>query len=122
MKTMIEKLRSAFRKPEQRIQITAVKSTKITLEQWRKDPSLVEQAKNLQASSAFRMMMDCLRSEHPCGIAFPAVGAQPTDRMALQSKIEGYELALNRIEAMATPYKISKPLEATFESPQQPKK
>lgn len=113
MKKLLNKL---FNKPQEPVaQPVQVPSTSITLQQWQKNPDLVAASASLQKLPTFRLMMDCLRNSHPCHNVFAAIGVNPNDRIVHQAKIEGFEMCLNTIEAMAVPFKISKSLQETFE-------
>lgn len=118
MKTILQSLKARFSEKPIRIEVERVKSTEIRLREWQKQPHLVEMAKNLFAQPAFKLAIDCLQSEHPCHTVFSALGTNPNDRMVHQAKIEGYEICLNTLLALAQSPKTNAPLEATFEAPE----
>lgn len=100
-----------------RIRIETVRSTDLTLEVWRRSPELVDAAMKLSNDPNFRLLMDMLRNESPVNYGLPQLGVQPTDRIAHQSKVEGYHLVLNNIEAAQRLENTSAPIEAVFENP-----
>jgi len=97
------------------IKVQLVSSSILTLEQWRKDPSLVMAAKRLESDSTYQMALAVLQNSHPCHTLFAPMGVNPNDRIVHQAKIEGYELALNNFAALSTSFKSLKSLEATFQ-------
>ncbi len=109
------------RKPKkprkQRIVIQTVRSTDLTLDEYRRSPELVNAALKVWNDPNFLLIWDVLKNESPVNQGFPVIGVQATDRVAHQSKIEGYHLALNNLEALKTLDEQSIPLEATFENP-----
>lgn len=102
---------------EPSIKVQVVASNTLTLLQWRKQQTLVESAIRLSRDSTFQMALAVLRNEHPSHLAFPSTNTSPADRAAMQSRIEGYELCLNNLEALSKPFKPSQRIEATFEPP-----
>lgn len=95
---------------------------RLTLEEWRKQEAMVSESIALAKNLTYRAQIDVLRNSHPCHTLFTPIGVSPTDRIVMQAKIEGYELALNNLEAMTRYLKSPKPLEATFSDPDQPTK
>lgn len=92
---------------------------KLTLDEWRRQEQMVLESRALARNLTYRAQMDVLRNSHPCHTLFSPIGVNPNDRIVHQSKIEGYELCLNNLEAMTRPFKHAKPLEATFEAPEE---
>lgn len=85
------------------------------LDEWQRSENLVTAATRVLSDPTMRVMLDVLRNESPVNFALPDQGVQATDRIAYQSKTEGYHLALNNLEAFAM-LKTDAPLiEATFE-------
>jgi len=80
---------------------------------------MVAESITLARNLTYRAQIDVLRNSHPVHSIFPPVGISPTDRVVHNAKCEGYELCINNLEAMTKPIKASKPLEATFEPPQE---
>lgn len=99
------------------IKVLMVSSNTLTLDQWRKDQRLVASAKELARNEIYRMMVAVLENSHVRFLALPSVGTSQDDRAAMQSRIEGYQICLNNLEAMSQPWAISKPLVATFQAP-----
>lgn len=97
------------------LKVQLVSSSTLTLEQWRKDLALVTAAKRLEQDGTYQLALAVLQNSHPRHIVFAPMGVNPNDRIVHQAKIEGYELCLNNLAALSTPFKISKPLEATFQ-------
>lgn len=110
-----------FSRPKkQKIAVQSVLTTEIRLEQWRSSPELVVAAQRLRKDPTFRAIMDVLRTESPANYGLPVTGVSPEDRCHHASKIEGYNLALNNLEAMFRFNQSLTPLEATFEAEEQP--
>jgi len=82
----------------------------MTLDQFRQRPDLVAEARRLQADPWFRLQMEVLMNESPANYMTSRVSA---DRVLGQ--IEGYNLALNNLVAMATPPGDAVTLESTFD-------
>ena len=109
--------RSLFpNKQQDAIKVQVVHSTKLMLDQWRKDESLVTAMAQLEKNPTFTLAVQCLRNSHLCRISLP-LGCSPDDRVAHQARTEGYEACLKSIESLAVPFKVQKPIEATFEKP-----
>jgi len=111
-------LRKAKAVPTLNVQV--VRSSDLTLEQWRKSESLISGLLTLSKTPIFKTMMDVLRNESPVNLGLPKLGVQPTDRIVHQAQVEGYHLCLNNIEAMVTKGLESQHIEATFLDPEQP--
>lgn len=112
-------LKNLFRKPAVPIKVNVVSSHTLRLTQWRQTEQLVLESVALARNQTYAMQLQVLRNEHPVHMIFPATGITPTDRIVQNAKCEGYELALNNLDAMTKPLKAAKPLEATFEAPQE---
>jgi len=82
----------------------------LTLEQFRQRPDLVSEARKIQSDPHFRLQMEVLMNESPASYMNPRATA---DRVLGQ--IEGYNLALNNLAALATLPGEDVTLEATFE-------
>lgn len=93
-------------------------SVGLSLDQWQKDDELVKLAKEVHANVAFRAMLDVLRTESPSGWVLK--GVSDSDRLVQLGRIEGYQMALNNIDALAKRTPVKAPLEATFEPEEQP--
>ncbi len=84
----------------------------LTLTQWRERLDLVSDAARLHADPNFRLQLEVLLNESPVNYHNLA---QPAERTLGQ--IEGYNMALNNLVALASPAIGETPLEATFEAP-----
>jgi len=104
-------------KPSDAIRVQTVQSTKLTLEQWRKDESLLTAMATLERQPTFILAIQCLRNSHPCHSVFTPMGVNPTDRIVHQAKIEGFELALNGLSSLSVPFKTPVKVESTFANP-----
>ena len=104
--------------PQPQIKVVMVGSNTLSLDQWRKDSRLVTSAKELARNEVFRMQVAVLENSHPRFLAFQATGVSVEDRAAMQAKCEGYQLCLNNLESMSKEWTISKPLVATFQTPE----
>ena len=108
------------RKPKERVQLRVLHSTSMRLEQWQNSPELVDYAKRLFQTPQFLTMMDILRNESPASFGL-ALGSSHDDHVAHAYKGEGYNLALNNLEALATQVQQYDMPEATFApEPRQP--
>lgn len=101
--------------PKRTVVIEHLPSTELRLSDWQASTELVVSAQKLKRDPAFRTMLDVLRNESPANFALPITGMTADDRIAHASRIEGYNLALNNIDAMAHLNNTREPLEATFE-------
>lgn len=95
-------------------QITVVRSSSLRLSDWTCDESLVKETNKLQQTPLFQAMLGVLRNESP-GCYGVAMGATHDDRIAHACKAEGYQLALNNLEALGVLIKPQAFLESTFE-------
>lgn len=120
--TLLSKLFNKEQPAEQPIRVQIVPSSKITLDQWRKDTRLVASAKELTRNEVFRMMASVLENSHVRFVALPIVGASQDDRAAHQARSEGYQICLNNLEAMSKDWKTGQMPPETFRPVQpQPK-
>lgn len=104
--------------PPPHYKVETRESFKLTLDEWRKNEQLVLESRALAKHPTYRSQMDILRNAHPVHMVMPSIGVSPTDRIVQNAKCEGYEMAVNNLEAMAKPFKHQKPLEATFSDPE----
>lgn len=88
-----------------------------TLSDWRKNAALVSSAMSLSTNKTFKLQVEILRNESPSHIVLQ-LGVSPNDRIVMQARIEGYELALNNLEAFSKPLKLADRLQSTFEAPE----
>lgn len=110
---ILAKFRSSLR-----IRIVTRSSRQLTLAEWQASEFLVSDAKRLLADPTMRVALDVLRNESPVNYGLPELGVQPTDRIVHQAKTEGYQLCLNNLEALGILKVESRPVEATFEAPE----
>lgn len=117
---MLQRIRQWFRpsptpKPEVKIQVIHREVSRLTVEQWRGDPELVKLAIKVLAEPVIKNMLDVLRNSH-IG-RYTGTNMTMEGRAIHQAQIEGYNTALNNLEALAVEYKQVQPIEATFERP-----
>lgn len=105
--------------PEQPLKPIPVSIAEMRLEDWRKQEGLVTEAMKLWRNPTFVLGICVLQTEHPRNTVL-ALGINPNDRIVQQARIEGYQMCLNNLEALAKPVKAKLQLEATFEPPEQP--
>ena len=120
-KVLMKNLFKRWLKPppaESEIKVRMVASNTLTLKQWQASPVLIESAMKLGRDANFQMARSVLENEHPRHWVFAIFGVSPNDRIVHQAKIEGYELALNNLDALSKSQKNSKMLVATFEPPE----
>ena len=108
-----------FRKSEttcevQKRQIKVVRTTELRLKDWIADPTLVAQAGKLMNLNVAQAMLAVLRNESPANYELP-IGATHDDRIAHACRIEGYNLAVNNLEAMNKSGTHHDFIESTFE-------
>lgn len=106
------------RKPKTVIRV--IPSTEITLDQWQSSPELVTQARRIMQTNEFRAMIDCLKTESPANFSLALSGVTQTDRAVHALHIEGYNLCLNTLAALAKPADKKPALNATFENTMAP--
>lgn len=86
------------------------KRREITLEQWRDKPELVAEARTVMNLPSVRLMLEVLANESPVNYHDTA-----TNPERVLGRIEGYNLAMNNLAAMAASPNERISLEATFE-------
>lgn len=100
-------------KPEQRT-VAVPEAQSVSLPDWQRSAALVTEARKLFASPFWRLARTVLLANHPINYHLPATGATETDRVAHQTRCEGYNLALNTLDSLSTYNERATPLEATF--------
>jgi len=92
------------------------KPLNITIAEWQSNKQLVEAMKKISEQPVWWAFTDMLRNSSPAVVFSFEMGATNVDRAAFQAKIEGYQLALNNIEAAcAFPVPEISPSESTFD-------
>ena len=120
--TVLKRLKVWFRRrPKQPVKVFIVRRDRITLslDEWRSTPSPVAQARELLATPLMKDMLLVLRQQHLGMICVPS-NAPVEVAAAVQRQTEGYQMALNNLEALGVYAKPAEPLEATFEPPEVP--
>lgn len=74
----------------------------------------------LATHPVYRAQRDILEREHPGKIVL-VLGTSETDRKVHQARIEGYEMALRKLDLFSQPLTKKKDMEATFEPQEQEK-
>lgn len=87
----------------------------ITLMQWREKPEFIREAARVLADPSARLMLEVLMNESPVNYHDSASNAE-----RVLGRIEGYNLALNNLAAMASALGERVTLEATFEPEKNP--
>ena len=82
------------------------------MEQWRSSKELVTYAAKLFATPEFQTLMGVLRTETPSNMGLS--GGTHDDHIAHAYRGEGYNLALNNLEALAQLHEHTEPLVAEF--------
>lgn len=103
-----------IRTPERPLAPILRDANNLRLAEWRTKETLVEAARQLSVNKTYQLQIQVLQNEHPCHSVL-ALGVSPNDRLVMQSRIEGYEMALNNLEAFTKPLKRQDRLQATFE-------
>lgn len=109
-----------FFKRKTHVNIIQRESSKIRLHEFRSDKGLVGVAQKVHADPNFRLLLDVLRNEHPSHWGLPRM-ATMEQRAGVQGIVEGYNLALSNLEAMAVFRKTVELDEPTFEPAEQMK-
>lgn len=104
----------ALFKRQKKIEVIRREETTITLDEWRSTPDLVKIAQSVWSNPDFRLMISCLKNESPAYFVLPD-DASPGRSVAIQRRCEGYNFAINNLEAMRTLRTVPEPLESTFE-------
>lgn len=103
------------KKPAQSVEVIQRDPCRLTLNEWRQTPELVEQAQKALMNPTVRLMLDVLRTEH-LGNYMLMGTTSLEDRAIVHAKCEGYSLALNNLESLAKSAHKEEAIEATFES------
>lgn len=91
---------SFFKKKPHRIRIIRRQESDLRLRDWQMDGQLCSMASKLMARDDMKLVLAVLRNEHPLLTALP-YGVSMDDRVVLQARAEGYQMALNNLDAMA---------------------
>lgn len=103
----------SFFKRNSQARIKVIHSTSVRLKDWRASRELVTYAQRLFATPEFQTLLGALRNEAPSN--FGLAGGTHDDHIAHAYRGEGYNLALNNLESLATMEEGAVALEATFE-------
>lgn len=93
----------------------------LNLEEWRKQPNLVDDARKLFETPTWKMIQQVLKNESPVNYQPINEGMNANKDLQTLGDIRGYHKALNNLEAFAKPSEESEPIEATFQ-PETPEK
>lgn len=85
------------------------------LEDWRRQPQLVEDARKLFASPTWKLLSEVLRNESPVNYQPVNEGVNANSDLQTLGSIRGYHKALNNLEAFAQSSDESQLPEPTFE-------
>lgn len=97
-----------------KIVVKKVKSTALTLNQWRQNTDLTTYAMSLHQDPRFEMLLQVLANESP--VNYVREG-DATQIIRALGRIDGYHMALNNLAAFSEPLVEKGEVEATFESP-----
>jgi hypothetical protein len=97
------------------VKIIAADSPDLRLTTWRENEPLVAEWAQIVKLPIFRVMLQTLKNESPLHYGEEKPGAD--GKILRLGTIEGYQLALNNLESLATLAQQQKPLVATFEPP-----
>lgn len=104
-----------FKKKPHRIRVITRKESEIRLTEWQRDQRLVSIASKTLQDPNLQLMLAVVRNEHPARTALP-YGVSMDDRVVLQARAEGYEMALATLERLAVDLTIAPMPDAQFES------
>lgn len=89
-------------------------STKLRLSEWQADENLTNSAGKVLVDPVFQMMVQVAKNESPSLMAL-TIDCPLETRALHQARIEGYNMALRNIDAMASHKPLPSELVATFE-------
>lgn len=92
-----------------RVRVPVRQKTTLTLESWQRTEALVQAGKELLQNPTLKLVIAMLHNDSPAHRALPDFGVLPTDRANMQSRIEGYVLCLNSLEAIGDYIKTEGP-------------
>lgn len=102
-----------------KIAIRRPKNTSITLAEWRQNPELIRQARDLWNSPFGGLLLDMLHNESPLNKPFPDIGTKSDDRIYHLARIQSYHRAISYLVSTAVPEEqTTQELTATFAPPQ----
>lgn len=107
-------LKSLFAKRQKTVVTVVKQAHELTLEEWRRTPNLVLEAKALFKNQTFLAMLEILKVESPINYVPTSEGTNPTSDLQTLGQIRGYHRALNNIESFATPLESQAELTPTF--------
>lgn len=102
---------------EIRIQTVLIDPLKLRLAQWQGDRNLTNSAGKVMAEGTVKLMLQVLGNESPALWSMD-VNTSLESRALQQARIEGYNMALKNLEAMAVHVAFTEAIEATFEPEQ----
>ena len=117
MSKMLKLLARWFTRPTAPIQVQLVRRDvcRLTMAEWRANPTLVGMAGKILHDPNFLMMLDVLRNEH---ISRARLNVNDMKlRAAVQLQGEGYTTALDNLEALGTEQKPREALPTTYADP-----
>lgn len=101
-----------FKRPAPKVQIKVIHSTSMRLSDWCSSKELVTYAQRLFNTPEFQTMLGVLRNETPSNMGLS--GGTHDDHIAHAYRGEGYNLAMNNLEALAQMTEHVEPLVAEF--------
>lgn len=99
-----------------RIVLVRVDSPALSLAQFREDENLVAEWRVWADRPIVQAMLQVMRNESPAHWLAEAKTAD--EKILLLGRIQGYEMAMNNLEALGALVQVQAPLTATFEKPQ----
>jgi hypothetical protein len=105
-----------FRKPKTKVVLIHREACRLTIDEWRSDPSMTKVAYATLNSPECRAMFDVVKNCGPHNLALPTVPIE--ERAIWQARIEGYQLCLNTIESLSTLNQPTEKIEPTYEPPE----
>lgn len=88
------------RRATRRIEVIQRDPCRLTVTEWRSDPVLVQQAQKILANPEFRQLLDVIERSSPARWELDVQAAHSESRIALQSIIQGYMLAITNLESL----------------------
>lgn len=115
---LVSFLNRIFRpKAQPKVEIVRRFASALRMSEWRANKETVQIASKFLYDADFRMVLDCIKNEHPSQIMLLGK-VSIEDRAVMQARIEGYQLCLTNLESLAVLEVPKAPLEETFADPE----
>lgn len=106
-------LKNLLSYPQTRILVPT--SHQLTISDWRADESLVKLWRAVEVLPTYQAMLQTMRNSSP--LNYGELSPTPDSKIHRLGLIEGYQMALNNLEAFSKLVRANEPIESTFEKP-----